>query len=73
MAQQGTYVAGKFDQFKRGVPYASLISAFEQLVGQLVAQPAEVTSAYRARILEAVEAQRAGAHRRHPRPAPAAG
>ncbi|MBP7684044.1 MAG: protein kinase, partial [Deltaproteobacteria bacterium] len=33
VAQQGTYVAGKFDQFKRGVPYASLISAFEQLVG----------------------------------------
>lgn len=55
VAQQGTYVAGKFDQFKRGVPYASLITAFEQLVGQLVAQPAEVTQAYRERILEAVE------------------
>ncbi|MBK6579471.1 MAG: AAA family ATPase [Sandaracinaceae bacterium] len=55
VAQQGTYVAGKFDQFKRGVPYASLISAFEQLVGQLVAQPAEVTRVYRVRILEAVE------------------
>ena len=55
VAQQGTYVAGKFDQFKRGVPYASLISAFEQLVGQLLAQPAEVIRTYRERILEAVE------------------
>ena len=34
--QNGRFVTGKFDQYKRNVPYLSLIQAFQQLIGQLL-------------------------------------
>jgi predicted ATPase len=37
--QQGFFISGKFDQYQRNVPYASLIQAFRQLTRQLLTEP----------------------------------
>jgi diguanylate cyclase (GGDEF)-like protein len=42
VARRGCFLAGKFDQFQRDVPYASLIQAFQGLVRQLLGEPEEV-------------------------------
>ncbi len=34
--QQGYFIAGKFDQFKRDIPYAAMTQAFELLIQQLL-------------------------------------
>ncbi len=34
--QQGYFIAGKFDQFKRDIPYAAITQAFESLMQQLL-------------------------------------
>ena len=36
--QRGYFIAGKFDQFQRDIPYASLIQAFRSLVQQLLTE-----------------------------------
>ncbi|MBD2040691.1 hybrid sensor histidine kinase/response regulator [Microcoleus sp. FACHB-672] len=36
--QRGYFIAGKFDQFKRNIPYASLIQAFQSLIQQLLTE-----------------------------------
>ncbi|MBH8578323.1 AAA family ATPase [Nostocaceae cyanobacterium CENA369] len=36
--QHGYFIAGKFDQFKRDIPYASLIQAFRSLTQQLLTE-----------------------------------
>jgi diguanylate cyclase (GGDEF)-like protein len=41
VARRGCFLAGKFDQFQRDVPYASLIQAFQGLVRQLLGEPGE--------------------------------
>ncbi|HEX4138463.1 MAG TPA: AAA family ATPase [Bryobacteraceae bacterium] len=51
---RGLFAAGKFDQYKRDVPYATLAQAFQMLVRQiLVASDAEVDY-WRRALLEAV-------------------
>lgn len=35
----GYFIAGKFDQYKRNIPYASVIEAFSELVKQILYQP----------------------------------
>jgi diguanylate cyclase (GGDEF)-like protein len=42
VARRGCFLSGKFDQFQRDVPYASLIQAFQGLVRQLLGEPDEV-------------------------------
>jgi diguanylate cyclase (GGDEF)-like protein len=42
VAKRGCFLAGKFDQFQRDVPYASLIQAFQGLVRQLLGEPDDV-------------------------------
>ena len=39
IARRGCFLAGKFDQLQRDVPYAPLIQAFQELVRQLLGQP----------------------------------
>ncbi|MBD1938263.1 hybrid sensor histidine kinase/response regulator [Microcoleus sp. FACHB-68] len=36
--QRGYFIAGKFDQFKRNIPFASLIQAFQSLILQLLTE-----------------------------------
>lgn len=39
VARRGVFLAGKFDQFRRDVPYASLLEALGTLVRQLLGEP----------------------------------
>jgi len=53
LAKRGArFVGGKFDQFDRGTPYASLMQAFRRLVDQIAASPDR--DAWRLRITEGV-------------------
>ena len=52
--QRGYFISGKFDQFKRNIPYASLIQAFEELIRQLLTESSEKIVVWRAKILEAL-------------------
>lgn len=52
--QRGYFIAGKFDQFNRNVPYSSLLQAFRSLVRQLLAEPPDRVAAWKRRILAAV-------------------
>ncbi|MEO1592060.1 MAG: AAA family ATPase, partial [Cyanobacteria bacterium J06632_22] len=38
--QRGYFITGKFDQFRRNVPYESVIQAFQGLIQQLLSEPA---------------------------------
>lgn len=52
--QHGYFVSGKFDQFKRNLPYASIIQAFQALLRQLLtASEAEITL-WRSHLLSAL-------------------
>jgi predicted ATPase/class 3 adenylate cyclase len=51
--QNGHFVFGKFDQYKRNVPYLSLIQAFQQLISQCLSENSEQIEAWRSRILAA--------------------
>jgi PAS domain S-box-containing protein len=39
VARRGYFVSGKFDQYKRNIPYASLAQAFTELIRQLLTEP----------------------------------
>ncbi len=46
----GRFVRGKFDQFKRGIPYASVVQAFQALVASLANESDWVRASWQARI-----------------------
>ena len=52
--ENGRFVSGKFDQYKRNVPYLALIQAFQQLIGQILSESKDELETWRSRILEAV-------------------
>ena len=52
--QRGYFISGKFDQFKRNIPYASLIQAFQSLIGQLLTEDAASLQAWRDNLLTAL-------------------
>jgi predicted ATPase/class 3 adenylate cyclase len=52
--QNGHFVSGKFDQYKRNVPYLSLVQAFQQLISQLLSETKEQIEIWRSHILTAV-------------------
>jgi len=52
--QQGLFAAGKFDQYKRDIPYATLAQAFEQLVRQLLSKSAPELDRWRQALQKAV-------------------
>ncbi|MBF2007518.1 MAG: AAA family ATPase [Chlorogloeopsis fritschii C42_A2020_084] len=54
--QRGYFISGKFDQFKRNIPYASLIQAFQELIRQLLTESYEKIAIWKAEILEALGA-----------------
>jgi predicted ATPase/serine phosphatase RsbU (regulator of sigma subunit)/tRNA A-37 threonylcarbamoyl transferase component Bud32 len=51
---RGFFVAGKFDQFKRDVPYLPLTMALRELTAQLLASPPDVLQDWRKRLLAAL-------------------
>ncbi|MCE7987804.1 MAG: GAF domain-containing protein [Caldilinea sp. CFX5] len=48
--QKGYFIAGKFDQYQRNIPYRALILAFQELVRQLLTESATRISLWRARM-----------------------
>ncbi|MEG4852208.1 AAA family ATPase [Microcoleus sp. B5-D4] len=53
-AKRGYFIAGKFDQFKRNIPYASLIQAFQSLLRQLLTEDSEKIAVWKEKILTAL-------------------
>ncbi|MEZ2278319.1 MAG: AAA family ATPase [Microcoleus sp.] len=51
---KGYFISGKFDQFKRNIPYASLIQAFNSLLRQLLTENAASIETWRTKILTAL-------------------
>ncbi|HEU4533999.1 MAG TPA: serine/threonine-protein kinase PknK, partial [Polyangiaceae bacterium] len=54
---RGYFIAGKFDQLNRSVPYAPVAEAFRELVHQLLTERGDALARWRERILEAVGAK----------------
>jgi predicted ATPase/signal transduction histidine kinase/CheY-like chemotaxis protein/tRNA A-37 threonylcarbamoyl transferase component Bud32 len=52
--QRGYFISGKFDQFKRNIPYASFIQAFQELMQQFLTESPEKIADWKIQILEAV-------------------
>jgi PAS domain S-box-containing protein len=51
---RGLFTAGKFDQYKRDIPYATLAQAFESLVHQILGETDAEMDRWRAALLEAL-------------------
>jgi predicted ATPase/signal transduction histidine kinase/FixJ family two-component response regulator/tRNA A-37 threonylcarbamoyl transferase component Bud32 len=52
--QRGYFISGKFDQFKRNIPYVSLIQAFQELMRQLLTESAESLQMWNSKLLAAL-------------------
>ncbi|MEG4023844.1 AAA family ATPase [Microcoleus sp. S13C4] len=55
VAARGYFIAGKFDQFKRNIPYAALIQAFQELVRQLLTDSSEQVAIWKENLLNALD------------------
>ena len=51
---RGYFISGKFDQFKRNIPYSSVIQAFQELMRQLLTESAEKLQFWKAKLLAAL-------------------
>jgi len=52
--RSGIFIAGKFDQFRRDIPYSSVLHAFQTLLHQILAESEARIEAWKARLLEAL-------------------
>ncbi|HEX4340593.1 MAG TPA: AAA family ATPase [Polyangiaceae bacterium] len=52
---RGLFASGKFDQYKRDIPYSTLVQAFQSLVRPLLGKSDAELSVWRGAILEALE------------------
>jgi predicted ATPase/signal transduction histidine kinase len=52
--QRGYFIAGKFDQFQRDIPFSALVAAFRDLMAQLLAESDRQLAQWRSKILMAV-------------------
>ncbi len=55
-AQRGYFIEGKFEQYRRNVPYSALAGAFGELIEQLLVEPERQIQAWREAIADAVGA-----------------
>ncbi|MEH2121236.1 trifunctional serine/threonine-protein kinase/ATP-binding protein/sensor histidine kinase [Nostoc sp.] len=51
---RGYFIAGKFEQFQRNIPYASLIQAFQELMQQLLTESEVQLATWKVKLLEAL-------------------
>lgn len=54
VARRGYFVAGKFEQFRRDVPYAAVVQAFRTLVAQILTEDAAALGEWQARFARAL-------------------
>ena len=52
--QCGYFISGKFDQFKRNIPYIALIQAFQELIQQLLTENSAQITLWQEKILNAL-------------------
>ncbi|MDZ7956601.1 MAG: ATP-binding sensor histidine kinase [Aulosira sp. DedQUE10] len=52
--QRGYFIDGKFDQFKRNIPYASMIQAFQSLMRQLLTENSHRLETWKEKLLYAL-------------------
>lgn len=52
--QRGYFISGKFDQYKRNVPYASIIQAFQSLTQQVLTESGDRLENWREKLLDAL-------------------
>jgi predicted ATPase/signal transduction histidine kinase/CheY-like chemotaxis protein len=52
--QRGYFISGKFDQFKRDIPYASIIQAFQDLMRQLLTESRQQLQTWKQKLLAAL-------------------
>ncbi|HVQ16414.1 MAG TPA: AAA family ATPase, partial [Vicinamibacterales bacterium] len=52
---RGLFAAGKFDQYKRDIPYATLAQAFRELLRQLLSKPDEELATWRDALRKALD------------------
>ncbi|MGB7710228.1 MAG: AAA family ATPase, partial [Microcoleus sp.] len=52
--QRGYFIKGKFDQFKRDIPFSSWVQAFQNLIRQLLTENAAEVQKWQVRIVEAL-------------------
>lgn len=51
---KGYFISGKFDQYKRNIPYSALIDAFKMIVQQILSESNEDINYWREKILNAL-------------------
>ncbi len=51
LRQRGYFISGKFDQFRRNIPYAGIIQAFQSLIQQLLTQTKDKINLWREKLL----------------------
>lgn len=51
---QGYFIFGKYDQFRKDVPFSAMISAFNQLVSQILAEDEKQIREWKTRIMDAL-------------------
>jgi predicted ATPase/signal transduction histidine kinase/tRNA A-37 threonylcarbamoyl transferase component Bud32 len=54
VAARGYFITGKFDQLKRNIPYAALIQAFTDLMGQLLTESSTKLAVWKEQLLAAL-------------------
>ena len=54
VGKRGIFISGKFEQFKRDIPYASIIQAFQELMGQLLTESEVQIQIWREKLLAAL-------------------
>ena len=52
--QRGYFITGKFDQYKRNIPYGALIEAFQDLIRELLTEGEERLAEWRNKLQEAL-------------------
>ncbi len=53
---RGFFLSGKFDQYKRNIPYATLAQAFRSLISEFLGENEQTLSQWRNRLVAALEA-----------------
>jgi predicted ATPase/class 3 adenylate cyclase/GAF domain-containing protein len=54
---RGYFISGKFDQYRRNIPYSAIVQAFQDLVAQILSEPADRIQVWKARLLESLGAR----------------
>jgi len=54
VGKKGFFISGKFDQFKKNVPYSGIAQAFQELCRQLLSESSENLETWKAKLSEAL-------------------